>query len=485
MVDTMKRRKFFSNLSWSLAGLGLASSCSNLKENDLSQHAEPAGDQATGKVPAYREKIKTTFSKGDAISSNEQVVLALIGAGNWGTNLILTVADINKNVFVKYICDVDDTRGGRAIKELTKIQQVSPVRVRDMRRVFEDEEVDGVIIATPQHWHALATIWACQAAKDVYVEKNISLHMGGGQKMVEAAMKYERIVQCGTQNRSADYAWSARDYIKSGKLGQVVAVNVSGLLDGPIPFNEKKGEKAPDTIDWNMWLGPARKVPYSVSRHKSNLFYWDYSGGLALGNGAIHQVDLARIVLDNPGFPESVYCTGGRYLFDDQRDMPDYQMTTFDYGNFVLTLQTGEFSPYMLKTIPEIRYGDGFPEWKQNSTKIIIYGTEGVMYVGRMGGGWQVYDKNRKVVAQEQGLFPLREHLGNFIDCIRSREQPNGNIVEGHRSATLIHLANLSYRAGKKQLYFSGETELITSDPQARKLALGTYRKGFEIPQEV
>jgi len=481
----MKRRHFFGSLSWSMAGLGLTTSCSNLSEKETSQHAEPGEYQLPDRLPAYREKIKTTFSKGSVTGSNDRVVLALIGAGNWGTNLILNVAELNKNVFVKYVCDVDDTRGGRAISELEKIQKVKPVRVRDMRKVFDDQEVDGVIIATPQHWHALATIWACQAGKDVYVEKNISLNIREGQKMIEAAMKHERIVQCGTQNRSADFALSARDYIKSGQLGEVVAVNVLGLLNGPIPFNEKGGEKTPDTIDWNMWLGPAPEVPYSVSRNKSNLFYWDYSGGLALGNDSIHQVDLARIVLDDPGFPKSAYCTGGRYLFDDQRDMPDYQMTTFDYGNFVLTLQTGEFTPYMLKTIPEIRYGDGFPEWKQNSTKIEIYGTEGKMYVGRMGGGWQVYDKERQVVAQESGLFPLKIHLGNYIDSIRTRDQPNGNIVEGHKSATLIHLANLSYRAGKKQLYFSGEHEIVINDQKARELAMGSYRKGFEIPEEV
>jgi predicted dehydrogenase len=481
----MKRRHFFGSLSWSMVGLGLATSCSNSGEKEISQHAEAGEYQLPDSLPAYREKIKTTFSEGSVIGSNDRVVLALIGAGNWGTNLVLNVTDINKDVIVKYVCDVDDTRGGRAISELEKRQKVKPIRVRDMRKVFDDPEVDGVIIATPQHWHALATIWACQAGKDVYVEKCISLNIGEGQKMIEAAMRYERIVQCGTQNRSSEYALSAKEYIKSGQLGQVVSVNVMGLLNGPIPFNEKKGEKAPDTIDWNMWLGPAPEVPHTVSRNKSNLFYWDYSGGLALGNGSIHQMDLARIVLDDPEFPASVYCTGGRYLFDDQRDMPDYQMTTFDYGNFVLTLQSGEFTPYMLKTIPEIRHGDGFPEWKQNATKIEIYGTKGKMYVGRMGGGWQVFDKERQIVAQESGLFPLKVHLGNYIDCIRSRNQPNGNIVEGHRSATLVHLANLSYRAGKKQLYFSGKHELVTNDQKARELALGTYRKGFEIPTEV
>ena len=306
----MKRRHFFGNLSWSIAGLGLATSCSNLSEKEIGKQQDPGNPPKPEKIPAYRQNIKSTFSKGSVIGSNDRVVLALIGAGNWGTNLILNVAEINKNVVVKYVCDVDDTRGGRAISELEKIQQVKPVRVRDMRKVFEDQEVDGVIIATPQHWHGLATIWACQAGKDVYVEKCISLNIREGQKMIEAAMKYERIVQCGTQNRSADFAQTAKEYIKSGQLGDVVAVNVMGLLNGPLPFNEKEGEKTPDTIDWNMWLGPAPKVPYTVSRNKSNLFYWDYSGGLALGNDSIHQVDLARIVLDDPGFPESVYCTG-------------------------------------------------------------------------------------------------------------------------------------------------------------------------------
>jgi predicted dehydrogenase len=481
----MKRRHFFSSLTWSIAGLGFATSCLKSGEKDAEQQTGPEGDQSTDSVPSYREKIKTSYSAQGAKGANDRVVLALIGAGNWGTNLILTVADINKNVFVKYICDVDDTRGGRAITELEKIQKVRPLRVRDMREVFDDPEVDGVIVATPQHWHALATIRACQAGKDVYVEKCISLNIKEGQKMIEAAMKYERIVQCGTQNRSSDYALTARDYILSGQLGQVVAVNVYGLLNGPIPFNEKEGEKAPDTIDWNMWLGPAPEVPYSVSRNKSHLYYWDYSGGNAFGNGVIHQLDLARLVLDNPGFPESVYCAGGRYVFDDQRDIPDYQIATFDYGQFVLSIQAGEFTPYMVKTSPEIRYGGGFPEWKQNSTKIVVYGTERMMYVGRMGGGWQVYDKDGKIVAQQEGLFPLKVHMGNYIDCIRERKQPNGNIVEGHKSASLIHLANLSYRAGKKQLDFSGEYEAVLNDQKARELAQGTYRKGFELPEEV
>jgi len=478
----MKRRQFCSNLSLGVAGLGLATSCSNSGDGIKTTIQN---DGIENKVPAYRKKIKSDFKPGTAIGANDKVVLALIGAGNWGTNLILTVTEINKNVEVKYVCDVDDTRGGRAIAELEKRQNFKPKRVRDMREVFDDKDVDAVIIATPQHWHALAAIWACQAGKDVYVEKSVSFNIREGQKMIEAAMKYERIVQCGMQNRSADFAFSAREYIKSGELGKIVAVNVSGLLDGPVPFNEKEDSKTPDTIDWDMWLGPAPEVPYNVSRNKSNLYYWDYSGGNALGNDAIHQMDLTRFVLNDPGFPSSVYCAGGRYSFEDNREIPDYQITTYDYGSFVMTLQTGQFTPYMSKTNAEIRFGDDFPEWIQNSTKIEIYGTKRKMFVGRMGGGWQVSEKDGLIVAQETGRFPLKAHMENFVDCIRTRQQPNADIIEGHKSTILIHLANLSFRTGKNQLFFSPEYETITNSRKAQNLAIGSYRKGYEIPEIV
>ena len=190
-------------------------------------------------------------------------------------------------------------------------------------------------------------------------------------------------------------------------------------------------------------------------------------------------------MLGNPGFPKSVYCAGGRYLFDDNRDIPDYQMATFDYGDFIMTLKAGEFTPYMRKTSTEIRLGAGFPEWKQNATRIEIYGTKRMMYVGRMGGGWQIYDKDNRLVAQEPGIYPLKIHTGNFIDCIRTRNQPNGGIAEGHKSSVLVHLANLSYRAGSKQLMFSPEYESITNNDKIQSLALGNYRKGFELPGEV
>lgn len=477
----MKRRNFFQIASLSAAGLTLATSCCNSKtESDKSELMSAKNISPEG-PPVYRSKIKSSFSQSQGQAASDKVILALIGAGNYGTYLTLSIVDLHRNIQIKYICDVDDTRGGRALSEIEKKQGFRPIRVRDMRKVFDDKEVDGVIIATPQHWHALASIWAMQAGKDVYVEKCISLTIGEGQKMVEAAMKYERILQCGTQNRSALYNIKARDYIKSGELGQIVAIDAMELEDGPIPFRAKEDLPTPDSIDWDMWLGPAPKVPYSISRNKSWMYYWDYSGGGQLGLGSIHQMDLIRFVLGNPDFPKSVYSTGGRYLFNDNRDVPDYQTTTYDFGNFVVSLQTGAFTPYMSKSSDKVRNGDFFPEWKLNSEKIVIYGTKRVMYLGRMGAGWQVFDKDGQVAAQEYGRHPLNDHLSNFIDCIRSRQTPNSDVVEGHKSSVLVHLANLSYRTGCRQLVFSPESELILNDSKARSLAEGYYRRGFEI----
>ena len=481
----MKRRKFFKTVSYGTAGAVLAASCKpsvNTHANGKSEIPNLAAEDA---VPAYRAILKSSFPSGRRRSAGDKLVLGLIGAGGWGTHLVIEIAGMNANTEIRYICDVDDTRGGRAVEEVGKLQGKKPVSVRDMRRIFDDKEVDGVIIATPEHWHGLATIWACQAGKDVYVEKCISHSIAEGQKMIEAAMKYERVVQCGTLNRSADCAYTARDYIKSGGLGDIVTVSAMELTDGPVPFNEKEDSPAPDTIDWDMWLGPAPKVPYNVTRNKSWQYYWDYAGGYAFGQGVIHQVDMLRIALGDPGFPKSVYCTGGRYLFDDHRDIPDYQIAVFDYGNFVMTLQGGEFTRYLAKTSEAIRFGGGFPDWQQNATKIEIYGTKRMMYLGVMGGGWQVYDKDKQLVASDEDIYALKANLQNYFDCIRSRELPKGNIIQGHYSASLIHMANLSYRTGCRQLLFSPESETITNDASARELDRPEYRKDFELPATI
>jgi predicted dehydrogenase len=478
----MKRRKFFKLATTGAAGLTMAASCTG-RQKDAGGVSE--GLDLPAEVPAYRKGQAASVPAVHRRGANDRLVVALIGCGGHGTKVVTDAAKLKENIHVKYFCDVDDTRGGYGIEEVGEIQGSKPQRVRDMRKVFDDKEVDAVFIATPEHWHGLATMWACQAGKDVYVEKCISHTIEEGQQMIEVARKYNRIVQCGTQNRSSDYAYKAREYIKNGGLGEIISVHIKELLNGPIPFREKEEARPPDTIDWDMWLGPAPKVPYSISRNKSWGYYWDYAGGNVMAGGVIHQTDMARLILDDPGFPKSVYCSGGRYFFDDKRDVPDYQMATFDYGNFTLTLETGECTPYMKKSGPEIRFSDNFPDWRQNATRIDIFGTKGLMFAGRMGGGWQVFDEEGQIVAQETGYYPLDAHIKNFLDCVRSRKEPNGNLIQGHNSSVLIHLANLSYRMGNKQLNFSPEYEVITNDKKARELSRVTYREGFNVDQYV
>jgi predicted dehydrogenase len=416
-------------------------------------------------------------------SANDKVVLALIGAGGRGTRLILSTQKCCPDVEVKYVCDVDESRGGSAVTELEKQQNKKPLKVSDMRQVFDDQEVDAVIIATPEHWHALATIWACQASKDVYVEKNISLSISEGEKMIEAAEKYKRIIQCGTQNRSAAYSFSARDYIQSGKLGKLVLVKAFCMLSGANPWTLKPDSEVPEGLDWERWLGPAEMVPYNVSRHKAWYDWWAYSGGQALAGDASHVLDLARMAVGDPDHPKSVYCAGGRVIFDDKREVPDNQTISFDYGDFIMTCESSKYGKYLSKTPTDVRYGNLFPDWQLNSTRIEIYGTDAMMLLGRHGGGWQVVGEDSEILAQEYGLFPDEVHQQNFIEAVRSRKMPHGNIYEGHKSANLVHLANLSYRVGKKQLHFDGER--ITNSEEAVLLDRLNYRKGFEVPQNV
>ena len=417
-------------------------------------------------------------------SANDKVVLALIGAGGRGTQVILSMQKCTPGVEVKYVCEVDEERGGRAIDELEKQQNVRPGRIGDMRISFDDKDVDAVVICTPEHWHALATIRACQAGKDVYVEKNISMNIPEGRKMIEAGEKYKRIIQCGFQNRSAPYNFSARDYIQTGKLGKIVAVKAYCMLPGHKPWIYKEDESVPAGLDWDQWLGPAPDVPYNVSRHKGYNEFWAYSCGLPLAD-CCHVIDLARMVLGDPDHSESAYCAGGRVLYNDNRDIPDNQTITYDFGEFPMTVEASIYGEYMSKAPPEIRYGNLFPNWPFNSDRMEIYGTEGMMYLGRHGAGWQVLGAGSEVIAQDYGYFPDEVHQQDFIKCLRTRKTPNSDIVQGHKSATLVHLANLSYRTGKKQLYYDAVNERVTNSQEANSISAGSYRKGYEIPEIV
>lgn len=416
--------------------------------------------------------------------ANEKVVLALIGCGGRGSQITKAMAQ-NENVEVKYACDVDSTRGDGFIKDMDEIQGYAPKRIVEMKDAFDDKDVDAVVIATPEHWHALATVRACQAGKDVYVEKNISKTIWESRKMIETAEKYKRIVQCGTQNRSAPYGFSARQYIQSGKLGRVVHVKCYCMLPGSGGWQAQPDSAVPDGLDWDRWLGPAPQVPYNKGRHRGWYSWWDYSGGIGLAGDASHVMDLARMAISDPAHPKSVYCAGGNNAYPSQRQTPDIQVITYDYSDFTMTCESSNFGMYLKKSQGDVRYGKKFPDWRQNSTRIEIYGTKRMMYLGRHGGGWQVLEGDGKVVDFEYGYFPDEYHQKNFIESVRSRKQPNGNIVQGHLSACLVHLGNAAYRSGNIQLCFDSGSETFTNNEEANELLKPAYRKQYRIPEKV
>jgi len=416
--------------------------------------------------------------------ANEKVVLGLIGAGPRGSLLTQEIMT-DGNAEFKYVCEVNDERGHGITRELEKMQGFAPKRVADMREVFADKDVDAVVVATPGQWHALSTVWACQAGKDVYVEKCISMSIWEGRKMVEAARKYDRVVQCGMQNRSMPESITARDYIKSGKLGKIVHVKVNNMHEGE-PWHEEVDTDPPKGLDWDRWLGPAPAVPYNESRHHDYPFYWAYSGGVLARTGC-HTLDLARMIIGDPAQPKSVHCVGGNRAFNDDRETPDMAAATYDYGDFTMTLEHTQFMPYMTRTIEidGVWNGEKFPHWAQCSTRIEVYGTEQMMYMGPHGGGWQAFEKYGKVVAEEQGAWDHNAHCRNFIDCIRSRKRPNCDIEQGHFSASLAHLANAGLRSGNRQLLLDPTSETFTNYSKANKLLRPTYRKDYRMPESV
>ncbi|HEX5026242.1 MAG TPA: Gfo/Idh/MocA family oxidoreductase [Agriterribacter sp.] len=432
----------------------------------------------------------TTFP--GAFGAGNKLVLALIGCGSRGLSVLSGIVTENKDVEVKYLCDVNETLVdvGKAIASYTTLQGYAPKFVGDMKQVLDDKDVDAVVIATPEHWHTLATIWSLQAGKHVFVEKNPTISIWEGRKMVEAGAKYKKVLQIGFENRSAPYAFTARDYIKSGKLGNIVHVKCYNMLSGS-RWMAKPDTEVPQGLNWNAWLGPAKQVPYNPNRHSMTgrggwLDFWDYGGG-ALSDDASHVMDLARLALGDPGHPTSVYCSGGNIAFHSQKETPEFLNITYDWGTgFAMTCESGNFTSYMQKIPGEIRFSKTeFPFWPQTSTRIEIYGTDRLMYLGRHGGGWQVVEKDGKVVDSHKDIFPDKVHQKNFVDAIRLGATPNGDVLQGHLSASLVHLADICYRTGNKQLLFDSDKERFLNSDSANTLLKGNYRAPYIVPENV
>jgi predicted dehydrogenase len=423
------------------------------------------------------------------LGANERVILGLVGAGGRGTQVALDFAG-RSDVEIGCVCDLHEDRLAAACKQLGEKQGRPAVPERELARMLERRDLDAVIVATPDHWHALATIRACQAGKDVYVEKPPSHNIFEGRKMVEAARKYDRVVQVGTQNRSAPYNFAARDYIAAGKLGEVHLVKVFNLKAGD-GFRLPSDDAPPPGFDWQAWLGPA-----PARAHNSRLFaggwhkYWAYSGGDFADDG-IHQFDLALMLLGDPQFSGRVHATGGRFAFDDDQEVPDTQVVAYEFPKMVLTFELTGYPPYMDKIATDIRNGDQFPYWPQCATRIEIYGTKGVMYVGQHGGGWQVFGRAKQqsrpgeLVDQMYGRPGDAPHEQNFVESIKTRSRPTADIAIGHKTVTLVHVGNIAHRVGNATLHFDPAEERFVGNESANGFLRRENESRYQVSDRV
>jgi predicted dehydrogenase len=388
---------------------------------------------------------------------NDKVTLAFMGVNGRGRDLLRGFSAF-ADVEIAYVCDPDENVIPVALKAIDPGHKTTPKVEKDIRRVLADKDVTALVVAAPDHWHALATVWACQAGKHVYVEKPISHNLVEGRRMVEAARKYDRVVQVGTQRRSAPHSQSALEFIRSGKLGKVPFAQ-AWIAGARKSIGRKPDEAVPHGVDYDLWLGPAPERPFNPNRFHYNWHWnWDYGTG-ELGNNGIHGLDLARCLLGVDA-PARITCGGGKYFFDDDQQTPDTQVATFDFDGCCLTWEHRIWS----RTGAE---GESFG--------VALYGENGTLLFD--GKGWHVIDGAE---ASDKSGEMQQAHLRNFLDCIKEHRKPNADIEEGHRSTRLCHLGNIAWRTGRT-LRFDARTETV-DDADANKLLGRTYRKPFELP---
>ncbi len=443
------------------------------------------------------------------IGANDRVVIAVVGIRGQGNALKRGFARL-PNVEIKTLCDIDANLAPERINdpELTDVVTFKPGFEQDLRRVLDDRDIDAIVIATPNHWHALATLWGLQAGKHVFVEKPASHTVLEGRRMVEAARRYDRLVQVGTMNRSRPAVRQAIEFLHGGGLGTLYMArglcfkprpSIGKYPDGPMAPGEtyrlnveaETTEPTYDTaylakVDYDLWLGPAPERPFNRNRFHYNWhWHWDYGDG-DTGNQGPHQFDIARWGLNKQEHPVRVTSVGGYHGPESSQETPDVQTSILEYADGTVL----EFATRGQHTNDE------------GTQKIgnLFYGTEGWLWIDGDGRKWQSYLGRKEEkgpggdVSSAPGgaatgsdpRFPTSiesPHYHNFIEALRAGDPKllTADILDGHMSATLNHLANISYRVGRR-LTFDGATERFVNDREADQLLTREYRKGFELP---
>jgi predicted dehydrogenase len=432
----------------------------------------------------------TAKSYSSVTGSNERLNIGVIGIRSRGVEHIGSWCALNKTHNVKLItlCDADESFFAERSKTVMDKTGFKPSLEWDMRKVFENPDIHAVSFATPNHWHALGSIWACQAGKHVYVEKPCSHNIFEGRKMIEASRRYNVRVQVGFQNRSVNNIIEAMKFLHSGGIGEVYMAR--GTCYKPRDsFGIAKDSEPPSSLHYDLWLGPVPWRPYNEKRSHYNWhWFWDTGNG-DTGNQGPHQFDFARWGLNKNEHPVSVYAAGGIFGIDPMecaQETPNTLSCTFKYSDGkMLEFETrGRYTNS--ETDADISIGN------------IFYGTEGYLELkGEEGRPWKAFRRREKepfagsnddVPSKTDTLSGsgVEGHFSNFVNSIRSgkNDDLNCDIIEGHYSCVLPHLANISYRLGRG-LKFEGNTEKFINDPEADALLTQKYRNPYVVPEKV
>jgi predicted dehydrogenase len=403
---------------------------------------------------------------GRALAANDRIGVCCIGVRGQGNALLQTFA-AQPDVRITHICDIDENIRGQRGSEIEKKHGYAPKLVNDYRTILEDKAIDVVCIGTPDHWHALPAIDACLARKDVYLEKPDGHNINEGKAIVAAARKQERMVQLGTQARSAPDLMEAVKFVAAGNLGKVI-YGKAWETDDVRNIGRPADSTPPKGVDYDLWLGPAPKRPFNIRRfHGTWRWFVDYGSG-DLGNDGVHRLDFCRWVMGGAAansLPTAVTCAGGTFSFDDMQEWPDTQIITYEYPGQILTYEMRLWSRPRL---------DGLTEGAA------VYGENGWMLISN--NGWKAFDKAGKVMKEMQRPYPLAAHIRNFLDAVKSRKREtlHQEIAQGHASSVLCYMGNIAWRTGKK-LKFDARSESF-DDAEANQLLGREYRKGFELP---
>lgn len=406
-----------------------------------------------------------------ARGANDKLVVALIGCGGRGTG---DAGQFRKlpNVEVGYVCDVDANRLASAAKTFNI---TAGKAVNDLRRVLDDKSVDAVIVATPDHWHALAAILACDAGKHVYVEKPISHNIREGRLLVEASARNKTIVQHGTQSRSTVTMIEAVKKLREGIIGDVLVAKCWNIQRrGALPPG--KDTSPPPGFDYDAWVGPATMIPYRTNRVHQRWTMWYHFGVGEAGNDGVHDIDYTRWGLGVDTHPTKISANGGKFFFNDETEFPDTQQATFEYPG------DGKPGSRKLLIYEQRLWSTNYPHNTDSGAE--FYGTKGQMYLSRRGKLTVLGDRNTPVPLEiEQKPQDDAAHVRNFCDCIRNGTKPNADALTGHLSTSLAHLANIATRVGRS-LTFDPQKEQFLGDDQANQLLRREYREHWGTPRD-